>query len=200
MILRFKNTMKKHVLIILAFSLLIITSCERTFILLSGEKPTIELKEDKAYINGVLGKRFYKKFEKFIAENPSVKTCVLEIVPGSANDEWNVKSCLLLYKSGMNTELKSYSEIASGGVDLFMSGNTRTIEEGARIGVHSWSDGKKEGIEYPRDSEQHKIFLDLFDKIDVDTAFYWYTLKAASANDIYWMTNEEIELYNLKRN
>lgn len=191
--------MKKYILITLTLTLITFTSCEKTYILLSGDKPKIELKDGKAYINGVLGKTFYKRFKKFIEENPSVTTCVLEDIPGSANDEWNVKACLLLHNNEMSTELKSYSEIASGGVDLFISGNSRFIEEGARIGVHSWKDGKKEGIEYPRDSEEHKIFLDFFEKIDIDTAFYWYTLKAANADDIHWMTNDEINFYNLKK-
>jgi beta-lactamase class D len=98
----------------------------------------------------------------------------------------------------MNTELMSYSEIASGGVDLFISGNNRTLEEGAKIGVHSWKDGKKDGSEYPRNAEEHEIFLDFFEKIKIDTSFYWFTLRAASANDIHWMTKDEIKDYDLE--
>jgi len=191
--------MKIRTLIIFVICLSLLSSCERTYILLSGEKPSIEIKGDKAYVNGVLGKVFYKKFKKFVEDNPSIKTLVLENVPGSANDEWNVKSCLLIYNEGISTELLSNSEIASGGVDLFISGNKRTIKEGARIGVHSWSDGKKDGSEYPRDSEEHEIFIDFFEKIGMDINFYWYTLEAAPADDIHWMTNDEIEFYKLEK-
>ncbi len=172
--------------------------CEMHRAILSGEKPTIELKEGKAYINGVLGKPFHKRFEKFTTQNPTIKTVVFGNVPGSANDEWNVKTCALLHEKNMNTELESTSEIASGGVDLFISGHKRTIAEGAKVGVHSWSNGKKEGIEYPRDSKEHEIFLTFFDQIKMDTAFYWYTLRASPAESIHWMTKAEIELYNLE--
>lgn len=188
---------RKAVFIILFISGLLFTNCEKTIILFSGEKPTIELKNNKAHVNGVLGKTFYKRFKKFIENNPAVKDVVLENVPGSVNDEWNVKSCVLLHKNGMNTIVKSNSEIASGGVDLFISGNKRIIEKGARIGVHSWSDGK-DGSEYPRDSKEHDIFIDFFNEIKMDTAFYWYTLRAAPANDIHWMTQNEIEEYQLE--
>ena len=99
-----------------------------------------------------MGKTFHKQFVKFIANNPDIKDVVLENVPGSINDEWNVKTCLLLHEKGMNTILLPTSEIASGGVDLFISGNKRMIANGAKIGVHSWQDGKKDGIEYPRTS------------------------------------------------
>ncbi len=191
--------MKKYILFLAIVCLVFLNSCEKAFIILSGDKPSIELKNGKAYINGILGKTFYKKFEKFLDENPEVTTCVLENVPGSANDEWNVKSCMLIHDRGINTELRSYSEIASGGVDLFISGHLRLIEDGARIGVHSWRDGKKEGIEYPRDDEEHQIFLEFFEQIEMDTAFYWYTLKAATADDIHWMTDEEIDFYQLEK-
>ena len=178
---------------------LLVSSCEKAFIIMSGDKPTIEIVDGKAHVNGILGKTFFRILEKFVEDNPDITTLVLEDVPGSANDEWNVRSCLLIYENGLHTELKSYSEIASGGVDLFVSGNSRTIEEGAKIGVHSWSDGKKEGSEYPRDSEEHDIFLDLFEQIGMDTAFYWFTLEAAPADGIHWMTQEEIDEYGLEK-
>jgi hypothetical protein len=185
--------------VLLTFVTLLFISCEKTFIVLSGDKPNIELKNDKAYVNGILGKTFYKILVKFTDENPKVKDFVLENVPGSANDEWNVKSCLLIHKNGINTELLSTSEIASGGVDLFISGNSRVIADGAKIGVHSWREGKKEGIDFPRDSEKHDLFIDFFSTIEMDTAFYWYTLVAAPANDIHWMSASEIEKYQLEK-
>ncbi|MBL4862158.1 MAG: hypothetical protein JKY09_03960 [Crocinitomicaceae bacterium] len=115
------------------------------------------------------------------------------------NDEWNVKTCKLLHENGMNTALLGHSEIASGGVDLFISGNKRTIAQGAKIGVHSWRGLKREGSSYPRTDEEHHIFLDLFKAIEMDTAFYWFTLRAAPAGDIHWMTADEIEYYHLKK-
>ena len=171
--------MKKVVVAIIILFLL--TSCERMYIVLSGDKPTIEIKGGRAYINGILGKRFYKKFKKFVEKNPDIKDLVLEKIPGSANDEWNVKSCLLIHNSGMNTEVTKSSVIESGGVDLFISGNFRTIEKGAKIGVHSWSDLRKEGTEYPRGSEEHDIFLDFFEQIGMDTAFYWLYIRSGSS-------------------
>jgi beta-lactamase class D len=168
-------------------------------LVVSGDYPRLELKKDKLYVNGVLGKRFYKKFSKFIENNPKVKTVVFEDVPGSINDDWNVKSCVLLHQKGMDTELLPNSVIASGGVDLFISGNKRTIAKGAQLGVHSWSDLRKEATDYARDAEEHKIFIDFFNKVEMDTAFYWYTLRAAKASDIHWMSEGEIEKYGLRK-
>ena len=161
--------------------------------ILAGEKPTIEVKEEKAYINGVLGKPFHNKFKKFVAQNPTIKTVVFENVPGSANDEWNVKTCVLLHKSGMNTELKPYSEIASGGVDLFISGHKRTIAESAKIGVHSWQDSMgTQAKDLAKDHKDHEMFIVYNNEMLGSDDFYWYTIYAAPAEDIYYMTPNEI--------
>lgn len=174
------------------------SSCGPIFLKVTKQYPTIETKNNMAIVNGVLGKTFHKKFEKYIDENPQVKNVQFGIVPGSMNDEWNVKTCRLLHENCMNTMLTDSSIIASGGVDLFLSGNNRTITDQSKIGVHSWRDAKKDGIEYPRDAEEHELFIALYNKIDIDTAFYWYTLKAAPGKDIHWMTPEEIEIYKIK--
>ncbi len=190
--------MKKVILITLISAFLI--SCEKMFILATPNgKPTIELKNGRGHINGILGKTFYKKFKKFTEDNPTVKDLVLEKIPGSANDEWNVKACLLLNEKGMNTEVTCNSVIESGGVDLFISGNKRIIEKGAKIGVHSWREGKKDGSEFPKESKEHDIFIDFFEKIGMNIDFYWFTLIAAPGNGMHFMTEAEIELYGLEK-
>lgn len=187
----------KNVILFSVF--LLFVSCEVVFLAVLNEKPTIEVRNDKVIVNGVLGKRFYKKFVRCLEENPNVNTIVLDQVPGSINDSWNMKSCLLLNEKGLNTELLSTSIIASGGVDLFISGVERKIANGAKIGVHSWRGLKKEALDYPRDDPEHDMFLSYFDKIEMDTSFYWFTLHAAPADSMHWMTKQEIKRYNLKK-
>jgi len=180
---------------------LTLSSCESLYSAISGQKTEIAQinQSDTATVNGVLGKKFYKKFTKFHTEHPEVKHLVLQDIPGSLNDEWNIKSCQYLYDNCFHTIVTDSSSIASGGVDLFMSGNQRTVILGAKIGVHSWRDLKQDGSEYPRDSEEHVLFLDFYPKIDVDTAFYWYTLRASPAETVHWMTPSEIQEYGLNR-
>ncbi len=182
---------------LLIFSYLF-TSCRPIYLKATKQYPTIKTENDTAVINGTLGKIFHKKFEKYIHENPDVKNVLFGVVPGSMNDEWNVKTCRLLHDNCMHTILTDSSIIASGGVDLFLAGNNRTITELSKIGVHSWSDTKKDGIQYPRDAEEHQMFIELYKYIEIDTAFYWFTLKAAPAKDIHWMTADEIEIYKIK--
>ena len=159
------------------------------------DAPTIEVKGEKAFVNGTLGETFYHLFVKTLDKNPQLKTIVLLKIPGSVNDEWNLKSCLLLYKKGLNTELLNNSIVESGGTDLFVSGNKLILADGAKIGVHSWAGDDLVAAELPKDHPEHKMFLKFYSEVEVDSSFYWYTLKAAPAEGMHFMTKTEINKY-----
>ena len=159
---------------IIVFILLSITlaSCESLMLKVSGEQSaSFKVVGDKAYVNGVLGKKAHKNFMNTLEKHPNIKTLVLQEVPGSISDEWNVKTCKEVRTRGINTYLESKSIIQSGGVDLFIAGVKRFAEEGSQIGVHSWSDLRKDGKEYPPEDEEHDIFVDYFKVIERDTSF-----------------------------
>lgn len=159
------------------------------------EPATITIKGDKLFVEGIVGKLFYKEFKKALDENSQLKTIVLKEIPGSINDAWNSKSCQLLHEKGLTTELLENSVVESGGTDLFVSGKQLIIADGAKIGVHAWAGAGKPATSYPRDHPQHKLFLELYPKVNVDTSFYWFTLRAAPADTIHFMTPEEIDTY-----
>ena len=66
---------------------------------------------------------------------------------GSIDDHTMIKLAYYVRKKWLNTKLLSYSDINSGAVDLFLAGVERTMEKGAHIGVHSWSNGFKKAKE-----------------------------------------------------
>ena len=185
---------------ILSFLLLflVIVSCEPILMAISDEAPaSFDVKGDKAYVNGVLGKKAHQNFLEMIQKHPTIQTLVLQQVPGSINDDWNVKTCLEVHRRGMNTVLESNSVIESGGVDLFIAGVERIGRVGAKIGVHSWRTLTKDGTEFPPDHKEHAVFYDYFEAINRDTSFYWFTLRAASGDNIHYMTKAEIDQYQL---
>ncbi len=159
------------------------------------DAPTIEVKGEKAFVNGTLGETFYHLLEKTLDENSQLNTIVLLEIPGSVNDEWNLKSCKLLFKKGLNTELLNNSIVESGGTDLFVSGSKLFIADGAKIGVHSWAGDDLVAAELPKNHAEHTMFLEFYSEIGVDSSFYWYTLKAAPAEGMHFMTKSEINKY-----
>lgn len=153
-----------------------------------------------ASLQGALGSLTFTQIERLQEANPEIERLVLTQVPGSINDEVNVETGRLVRNGGWSTHLPADGEIASGGVDLFCAGAERTMEAGGRIGVHSWSNGEVEGADLPMDSPEHGFFIDYLEEMlgaPLGRDFYFFTLQAAPAADIHWMTPEEIEQYGL---
>jgi len=162
---------------------------------------TIVVRDGLAYLTGDLGSRTYRQLETLLEDHPEVETLVFTQVPGSINDEVNMHTGRLLHSSGLKAVLGADGEIASGGVDLFLSATVREVEQGARIGVHSWGgpDGTSAN-DFPDDHPAHQDQVDFFTDIlgERGPAFYFYTIHAADFDDIHWMSDEEIEDWGLR--
>ena len=156
-----------------------------------------EVKGDEVWMNGEINSKTYDQFTQIIAENPQVTTLVEEVVPGSMDDDTMIKLAYFVRNQGLNTRLLSHSAIDSGGVDLFLAGVERTMESGAHIGVHSWSDGFKDAADYPKDAPEHEQNRKYIEEMLGSDEFYWFTIYAAPAEDIHPMTEAEIEQYGL---
>lgn len=160
----------------------------------------IEFSGSEATIGGVLGSLTFLQVQRLQAEHPEIDRLILQDVPGSINDEVNVETGRLVRNGGWSTHIPADSEVASGGVDLFCAGVERTLEDGGQLGVHSWANGEQEGADLPVDSPEHTFFIEYLDEMlgsPRGETFYFFTLQAAPAGDIHWMTADEIEQYEL---
>lgn len=158
-----------------------------------------EMKVDGPNIimNGPINSKTYNQFVSLLEENPQVTTLVEENMPGSIDDETMIKLAYFVREHQLNTHLRSTSKIDSGAVDLFLSGVERTMEQGAHIGVHSWSDGGHEGADFPMDAPQHEANRKYIEDMLGSDEFYWFTIYAAPADGIHEMTEDEIMRYAL---
>lgn len=161
------------------------------------ERATFTVDGTTATMTGVISSSTPDAVRALLADNPDLATIVMVDVPGSADDEANLEASRLVRQAGIATHATSGSVLASGGVDFYLAGATRTYEPGAQFGVHSWATGSgTEGIDIPRDDPQHALYLDYYAEMGIDSDFYWYTLEAAPADDIYWMTEEQLARYS----
>ncbi len=148
-------------------------------------------------MQGEINAKTYDQFEKIMADNPQVTRLVELVVPGSVDDDTMIKLAYRVRQLGLDTHLRADSQIYSGGVDLFLAGVQRSAEPGARIGVHSWSDGFRDAAEYPRDAPEHEANRKYTEDMLGADDFYWFTIYAAPAGDIHVMRTEEIDKYGL---
>ena len=103
----------------------------------------------------------------------------------------------MLRQANYATYLPAGGLVASGGTDLLLAGVPRIVERGTTIGVHSWSDGAAIGDTIARDAEDHRAYLDYYRVLAIDQEFYWFTLQAAPADGMHWMTDSEMAKYSV---
>lgn len=156
--------------------------------------------DDTVFMEGDIYKGTLADMQELFIAHPEITTLVMSYVPGSIDDEANLLASREIRKNNINTYVPENGMIASGGADMFLAGVKRNVHETAQIGVHSWGGGDKKATEYPREDEAHEIYLDYYREMSIPLEFYWYTLEAATADSIHWMTLEEIEKYRVTNN
>ncbi len=173
---------------------------EETFNFLKANNSAAEftIRGDIAYMTGCINGTTPAKVLELIFEHPNVKTIEMIHVPGSIDDVANLRASQYIHKFGINTRLNPNSIIASGGTDFFLAGKERRVALGAKIGVHSWGGGAKAATSLSKKHKAHKKYLNYYKTVGIAEEFYWYTLKSATANDIHYMSAEEIERYKIK--
>ncbi|MFT7616440.1 MAG: hypothetical protein ACI97A_000061 [Planctomycetota bacterium] len=155
--------------------------------------------EDRAIMSGTIDGSTPGAVLRLRLEHPQIRIIEMHNVPGSADDHSNLLAADLVRKHGYDIHLADGGEIASGGVDFFCAGTRRTVGQNTRIGVHSWAEGEdgREGADLPNDHPEHAMFLEFYKAMGIPEAFYWFTLKAAPADGIHWMSPKEISHFGL---
>ena len=189
--------------LVIFFGALLFISCRDTFEGAPRNKFGIfgKLNDSTVVMNGTIKTRSVKDWDKFISQHTGVSHLVMRNCPGSSDDEANLALARKVRMQGLHIHLPEEAEIASGAVDFYLAGLDRTRASGSKIGVHSWSDGRKEATDFLRGDEVHQPYIRYYVEMGLTQKeaeeFYFFTIDAAPANDIYWMTTEEINRFGL---
>ncbi|MEP0262916.1 hypothetical protein [Dokdonia sp.] len=163
---------------------------------------TVQPDEQTVIMNGEIKSRTLQDFTNMLQGHPNIQRINMGTVPGSNDDEINFQVGIMLRQNNINTHILDNGIIASGGVDLFLAGVQRTRGENTMIGVHSWSDGDgNQATDFPVDSAEHLPNIQYYENIGYNSqwsrAFYFFTINAAPAEGIHWMTEEEITQFEV---
>ncbi|MEM8534873.1 MAG: hypothetical protein AAGF95_28795 [Chloroflexota bacterium] len=159
------------------------------------------VEDTQAILTGLLGTRSYTQMQDMIEQHPEVETLVLQDVPGSINDTVNVHTGRLVRNAGLDTYVPADGLTASGGTDLLLAGVERIVEEGATIGVHTWCcEGDLQAWELPDDHPAHNDLITYSNEMlgsDIGRDFYFYTIKAATFDEMHNMSSEELREFSV---
>ncbi|MCO4785902.1 MAG: alpha/beta hydrolase [Marinomonas atlantica] len=163
----------------------------------SIEAMAIYVEEDVAYLSGLLSSSLPSQLKSVLSEHPNVTDLVLVDVPGSIDQAATMEAARFIRHLGLNTHIAKTGYVLSGGVDLLLGGVQRTIGAGAGVGVHSWRDTQNWGDEIDLSDPVHASYVNFYLEMGVPERFYWFTLDAAPAERIYYLSPEEIYDYRL---
>ena len=158
-----------------------------------------------AYGYGTTDSRSYGVIKRLVRDHPQVETLVFKNMPGTKDVDTNLKIARNIRKAGLNTHLEGNSFIASGAVDLFLSGKTRTMECGAMIGVHTIHYYNEGALTKGKSFHPGNMGRDPFQKrneaflrdMGIDPAFYEFSRDKALPEDLYYLTPADINRFDL---
>lgn len=161
----------------------------------------LTVKGKTLFMNGLINRKTPDQLKKIFAEHSNIDTLVMMRVPGSVDDDANLRAAKWVSKKQLIFVLEPESMIASGGTDFFLAGKKRIIKKGAQIGVHSWAGEDKAATDFAKGHEYHQPYINYYISIGwsriAAEKFYYYTINAAPADDIYWMTDQELLEYHV---
>ncbi|MEM9012155.1 MAG: alpha/beta hydrolase [Pseudomonadota bacterium] len=152
----------------------------------------------EAMVSGTITNALPCKLARLIRDHPQVETLVFRHMPGSVAEADNLRAGRLLRAAGLNTRVKGDSDIASGAVTLFLAGVKREGAPGARLGVHTWyyTYGQA-GSDYTPSAAEHRDYLDYYAMLGRSAAFYWFSLKAATPEEMHYLNSDELDHYGI---
>jgi hypothetical protein len=191
------NTMKWFLLLATVF----LAGCMASPAMLTGavnDELNFEVDKNTAYISGILNSNLVSQLSDFIKQNPNVTDLVLVDIPGSVDQHATMEGARLIRRLGLNTHIAQTGYVLSGGVDLFLGGVERTIGAGAGVGVHAWSDGSRMKAANVNVADSiHAAYVNFYLEMGVPERFYWFSLDAAPADRVYFLSPEETYDYQL---
>lgn len=159
---------------------------------------SIEVEDNYAYLFGVLDSNLVSTLSGMIEQHPNVTDLVLVDVPGSVDQQATMEAARLIRRLGLNTHIASTGYVLSGGVDLFLGGVNRTIGPGAGVGVHAWTDGSETTAEELNIADPiHAVYVNFYLAMGITERFYWFSLDAAPADRVYFLSPEEVYDFEL---
>lgn len=159
------------------------------------------LNDTTVEMSGEINSSTLSDFNRLIENYPNINKINMKSVPGSLDDEVNLQVSKRVFDLNIATHLMDDGEIASGGVDFFVAGVQRTKGTNTKIGVHSWSDGSQDATDFSVGHANHQPYINFYVSVGFAQQqaedFYYFTINAAPASDIHWMTEAEIAEYGL---
>ncbi len=172
-----------------------------------GKQPiSFNVVENVAYMQGIMDSTIPLLVSNLIKNHPKVNTIVMKKVLGTIDFNATLEAGRLLRKACLTTVVPYMGKIASGGVHFFFAGCNRIIENGGKLGIHTWKHTivDNSGVEtrswvaneFSTTDPVHDIYLNYQLDMGIPEDFYW-TMIDVPFDDMRNLTVDELEIYNI---
>ncbi|WP_298300806.1 alpha/beta hydrolase [uncultured Erythrobacter sp.] len=125
--------------------------------------PFVVVSPSVAQMVGSTNDRSPHDFEAMLHEFPGIETLEMVEAPGTSNDIANLAVGRKIREAGISTHVPRRGSVRSGAVELFLAGESRSIEDGATFAVHSWLDNHgREADDFAANHPAHRLYLDYY--------------------------------------
>lgn len=156
-----------------------------------------------ALMMGSTNSRSPEDFDAMLGRFPGIETIKMVEAPGTSNDIANLALGRKIREAGISTHVPHHGSVRSGAVELFLAGQSRTIDDGAEFAVHSWLDNHgREADDFSADHPAHRLYLDYYVEMGMTEAqaraFYSMTNSVPHASAL-WLEADEMRSWIAQR-
>ncbi|MBV7258231.1 alpha/beta hydrolase [Erythrobacter crassostreae] len=135
----------------------------------------------RAVVVGTTGPQSPQHFDAMMRDFPQLEVLELVDAGGTSHDIANLEVGRRIRAAGLTTHVPDGGSARSGGVELFLAGENRTMASGAQFAVHSWLDNYgREPADFAPDAPANRLYLDYYKEMG---------MSEERAQDFYAMTN-----------
>ncbi|KPP94362.1 hypothetical protein SAMN04515621_1729 [Erythrobacter sp. HL-111] len=151
---------------------------------------------NRAALVGATDARTPGQFDAMLRDFPGLQVIELVEAPGTSNDIANLALGRRIREAGLHTHVPTGGSVRSGAVELFLAGETRSIDRGARFAVHSWLDTHgREAHDFAPGAPEHRMYLDYYMEMGMSArrarAFYDMT-NSVPHHSALWLRSDEM--------
>ncbi|RZK00344.1 MAG: alpha/beta hydrolase [Novosphingobium sp.] len=137
-----------------------------------------------------------RQFATMLRDHPGIAVLEMVLCPGTEDDRANLRLGLMLREHGVATHVPDGGFVASGAVELFLAGETRSAEPAALFAVHSWEDDAgRQASDYAADAPKNRAYLDYYQAVGMTSvearAFYAMT-NSVPFSSAKWLSRGEL--------
>ncbi|WP_305097116.1 alpha/beta hydrolase [Croceibacterium aestuarii] len=154
------------------------------------------LDDRTAALVGVTDTRSPGQFAAMLRDFPQLDRLDMIECAGTFDDRANLKLGRMIRAAGLATHVPDGGSVRSGGVELFLAGTRREIDEGAEFAVHAWED--EDGLQasdYAESAPENAKYLAYYREMgmsaDEARAFYAMT-NSVPFEQARWLSGAEM--------